>query len=328
MLNSELNLNPAPIEPARPVIRHPRFLIAMVVTVIAGYFALAAAFHVGPFQAKETPLLSPTPRPSTDTSTWQTYHNDQYGFEFKYPNYLEQSNNDSPAISFQKHKAIESDFTLYMQPYSLETVTQNIENNLGQPKNTLDVVIDSKIAKKLIYDNHHQVLIPSAKGTIDILFNLPSGNQTFDQILSTFKFTSPTSHIDASTWQKYYGDPLILQYPPDWQVQKFGYLTEIKPVTSQRGLLNIYLNKDKDITTEEKYRIELSKIGGSSVKLTERKNIIINGNTWLQLTFSNGGIDNLIYKNGTTFTAEYSKIPATPLQMTAEQIFKTIRFNR
>lgn len=66
--------------------------MVVVGLAVAGYFASAYYFTLWLFEVSVAPVTTFTPRPSlspvpsvSDTSTWKTYRNTQYGFEFKYP---------------------------------------------------------------------------------------------------------------------------------------------------------------------------------------------------------------------------------------------------
>ncbi len=67
---------------SHPPHRHAQLIGIIGLVALLAYSALAYALHIGPFQPRETPLASTTPNPMAN---WQTYRNDRYGFDLKYP---------------------------------------------------------------------------------------------------------------------------------------------------------------------------------------------------------------------------------------------------
>lgn len=79
-----------PSVPIKPAFKFPLALLLIVGLAVAGYFASAYYFTLWPFEVSVMPVPTFTPRPSSavkaeDVSSWKTYSNSQYGFEFKYP---------------------------------------------------------------------------------------------------------------------------------------------------------------------------------------------------------------------------------------------------
>jgi len=60
--------------------RKELILIGIVALVIAGYFLFPTIKDVVGVSS------TPTPEDSIDTSDWQTYTNEEYGFSIEYPN--------------------------------------------------------------------------------------------------------------------------------------------------------------------------------------------------------------------------------------------------
>lgn len=72
----------------------PVIIIVLVVVVIGGYFVFNSNKRIPdktPNISEEStettsPPVTESNQPNTDiTADWQTYHNEEYGFEFKYP---------------------------------------------------------------------------------------------------------------------------------------------------------------------------------------------------------------------------------------------------
>ena len=147
-----------------------------------------------------------------DTSNWKTYTNIQYGFEFKYPDFLQPalkgngSVNERPVRSISlvdkskpltelMHFQIDSNGNLNglnIEDWYADQI-KNIDKSKPIPKT--DIIVNGKSAIKLDYSPfgsaQYHVIVLLKK---DIFYiNYPVNNETFEKILSTFKFNEVTS---------------------------------------------------------------------------------------------------------------------------------------
>ncbi len=189
-----------------------------------------------------TPKSAPTTVTGT-TSDWKTYKNSQYGFEFKYPSDWAVGDFDGQiTISPPNHSG----------DFGSALVIQSSKNNLlisqlcGSKKNNDFNTIEgiycgpqySGQSTKNINGTNWEILPhdyasfpPAGSITYDTVYknrlysihNLSltlDEEKGLDQILSTFKFTTPTSN-STTNWQTY-SDPAIgltFQYPADFKIQ-------------------------------------------------------------------------------------------------------------
>ncbi len=247
MLNPEQNTPPLVETPAPHHIRHPRLLLVSVGILFAGYFATAATLHVGPFQPASTPLPSATPNPM---ASWQTYHNDQYSFEFKYPAHLTYNSGGNVGVieelvfSNGMYVFIANDKSMAQgvrdctdngecmsfsppcrtdgcQVYSHNALAGDWSKDVTYYKNGLifefsqHFDIENRYSDAKLDDGEIGTLISA--GQIN-----PINLNIFDQILSTLKFTAPTPQIDTPSSLTYrdnqYGFELTL--PSTWKGYK------------------------------------------------------------------------------------------------------------
>lgn len=89
-MENDINIAP-PIQP-EPIPIQPeqktRLIILLVIlgVVIGGYFVLAKFFNFWPFgSGSSIPILTPSSTSDNRLVGWQTYRNEKYGFEVKYP---------------------------------------------------------------------------------------------------------------------------------------------------------------------------------------------------------------------------------------------------
>src|SRR4030042_451207 len=145
-----------------------------------------------------------------ETVNWQTYQNDEYRFNVKYPLNWEVKENlvYSPSILISPKDANDTSFFMYFDGTGAESVFQG--NNCDGIK---EVLLAGREAKECIFNTDNEygkyIKITQLGG-----LNWDTDNELgysvsvsekeliliYEQILSTFKFIEP---IDTSTWQTY-----------------------------------------------------------------------------------------------------------------------------
>ena len=159
------------------------------------------------------PVLSPTPSStfSSDTSTWQTYKNDKFGFELKYPPtiYVENRNimglNDVSILLFSQKPPITNDDPVYYKHHLFSVYSSGglfdsfLKNNFSNPPVKNVSVNNYQFSCFFVNNagndgNYFCGLIPdkNKNGFIYIRSSNENvlNNPIFLQILSTFKFTN------------------------------------------------------------------------------------------------------------------------------------------
>lgn len=236
--NSSQNINPTP--PQNPPYDKPKskFPLGVIIGIIifllfAG--GAAASFTVFKPQimkliTKPTPTTpitvqispSPTPSNSTDTSTWKTYTNTKFGYSVQFPSNWEEGSlgsEDGKGFDYTMVTHGPSDVRIQeigintsitdtpAQANSLfETVTKKYSASQLHP-----IIIDGvqglsgdNIGDRWAQKNEITQDIFLVKGSIFYLISIGKMDKnlnTTDQILSTFKFTTPSGGLTPTTTQ-------------------------------------------------------------------------------------------------------------------------------
>ncbi|MCX6704713.1 MAG: PsbP-related protein [Candidatus Woesebacteria bacterium] len=208
-------------------------ILAMAIFVLFSLGVVAFLYYqnqqlknmLASYQATPIPLVSPTPIAEAETADWKTYTNTKYGFSFKYPSELiiSTDTNCSPeTIYFDKTKLKFPDSCGYGGVYTPLMVTmkkptttnysQEIQGSIEYNKYSNLINKTIKIGQYTAYEYGGRVevesyitgqynyilIIPISKDIeINLMFTEIEGNRydlnTFDQILSTFKFIDQSS---------------------------------------------------------------------------------------------------------------------------------------
>jgi len=198
-----------------PVVALLIIAVAVVVGVGASiYLVLQTRTSIIQEVVQQTPPQSPT----VDTSGWQTYRNEKYGFEFKYPKEWstprESMYSTRVGIEFDSKLSIESGILFNQslnRPHTFEEVVRNF------PGDKIELTLAGKRAVK-IGDSIYAIQ-ESENGFT--LFQRQGGTnlETFEGIVSTFRFIGLS--INTSAWQTYrserYG--FEFRYPANYRIE-------------------------------------------------------------------------------------------------------------
>ena len=181
----------------------PEIKLFLLVALIAVVVSVGGILLLKAIQAPvvQTPPLAPSPQPQTlDTSNWQTYHNDEYGFEIKYPldfksGDLSRGDKSAWAVEFYIVKDVSvsgpadpyigpainilsrsADFCEYCEGFDTEEVMVNGYYAVQSSRvNGVSLWVYSKDRQSVVRINYG--------------FNSKEEKALMNQILSTFRFT-------------------------------------------------------------------------------------------------------------------------------------------
>jgi len=231
-------------------------LISIIAVIVLGlvcygvywYFSNTPFIEEGTFI--DTGTL-PVNDSSDPTANWQTYRNEEYGFEFKFPGgwFVNEPEDlkDSP-LGLNYYSSF--DFTVGGAPIEISVKEDNALDNMKASLLELGILVGEKIVdvdgaastelKSYAPPGTEDSLITSSvyiphNGQFIVFFDSARLEKTsieFDQILSTFKFIEP--EVDTSDWQTYRNEEygFELKYPGDYDYWEASY-----PPNSQSGLL-------------------------------------------------------------------------------------------
>lgn len=195
--------NPNPVPPHLSLSHW--LMVSLTIIAIIGYFMTSYYYTLWPFQnlASPAPVPTFTPRPTSDLEAklpsevpadWQTYRNDEYGFEFKYPDkFTAYEPNDKRSVSFDYNT---SGIAIWLFPEVFNPELLVSEETVFLNK----IIINNKEWYFVNYDTAegieeiYQTQLPSG-GIIQVNLGNEGQNSGIllektirDQVLSTFKF--------------------------------------------------------------------------------------------------------------------------------------------
>jgi len=189
-----------------------QIILVLVFVVVA----IGTAYYFGTLKSKpslvsvvptSTPIVSPKPQAQVEdpTANWKTYTNSKLGISFKYPINYQIVEENSNKISFGPELFSDEDLA-YLTIYTTYQTDQFLTNCVVTPntfpcfddrKNNgmYDIKVGNVVAKGLdvvkgVVDSNYKVVqIVNPKIEIEMYVSGGGLERTFDQILSTFKFT-------------------------------------------------------------------------------------------------------------------------------------------
>ena len=180
-LNNQPNAVPPHKSPA-----HWSYAVLAIIAVV-GYFMFSYFFALWPFGDLFPAVEAPTPTPTnaldlTGTENWKTYRNDEYGFEFKYPNGWESPRTEisSPLNGYKfNHPSSNTSFN-----YDVRTNTWTPGENSPVLKATGDIQwFQVAITSSVTYVS----IIPDPRS--NIMIRITSDNERdLVKIISTFGY--------------------------------------------------------------------------------------------------------------------------------------------
>jgi|SRR3989344_2351661 len=226
------------------------------IITIVGVLVLAGAVYGGIWWWNKSEVVVPTPTPDP-TANWQTYRNEEYGFEFKYPGSFTIKEEDTTQVS------LDWCGNNCNAPPRFKSLNVKLVNNSNIPEIVIDINSLSanapieymkkeilgfssfevnKMKEGVSDGTHFPFVYYTFFGGINHSFGSPANffsiyvpehlEDIFDQILSTFKFIDSNS-IDANTQPSGWNTIKTCVYLDNSKKDiSFNYPSEIKLDTS------------------------------------------------------------------------------------------------
>lgn len=200
------------------------FLFIPAIFIVLLLAAISSKYQLTP---KPIPVqISPTPVSET---TWQTYRNDQYGFEFQYPSNLKIVDKGNYLEVGYNYVYFPSSDTLFSR-VTLNTLKDSASQQQESCKDffTPDTTVyhnENGTSYYKVCDGYELFSVSNPSHHVQLKFQT-----TADQILSTFKFTdvTPTTNIsknkllNTSGWQSIKYKNISFKIPKDWIFNETG----------------------------------------------------------------------------------------------------------
>ena len=264
------NPNIPPTSP--PVVRPPHksvlhwLIVVVAITAVVGYFVVSFYTEAWPFGSMLKPLpqqnyvlLDNIPAPTQDpTVDWQTYRNNEYGFEFKYPGDWAVIKPDNQIIYLAKktEEMAGGGITISKSSGILEDIENDLKSDL------ILVSSDAKIINGIQWNIHVGkekreppeppmtfISFYSEKDQNIISFGAiynPLTNELIDQILSTFKFINVA---DTSDWPTYRNEEFGFEFKYPGKLELREYMGARNLVLDTNGDWTVLLsNQDYNYT--------------------------------------------------------------------------------
>ncbi len=207
--NSNQTTTPTTVGPNRPTTKKFPVLLFFLLILLA----VATAFSVYFFYQVRTMTLdkiAPSPMPSPVTSpdplaTWQTYSNTRYNYEIKYPAQFAANNIADGSTGAALPESL---MVALIDSSTPPAGSLTFQGFAAKPKYPATLTKSTGVINTHAYEKYSgpnsdtYLFFDNNKQYIEVLVDYNpkiDAKMTFDQILSTFKFTDTTSSAAAST---------------------------------------------------------------------------------------------------------------------------------
>ena len=204
----------------------PKFHALVAILILLGIAAVRGVWSWYNANSIEEYLPAYTPRIES-TTDWQTYRNDEYGFELKYPgDWIV-----STPFSYQEGIFLGKNNSSDDHPYI--AILPNGEFDAGLPSGTpteSQIIFAGEEAKQREWPNLRIINLLRSRSNWSLTGNRIEGlfvdnkeKELVDKILSTFKFIEPVVSTSPApiAWKTYTSQryDFSFQYPSDWNYE-------------------------------------------------------------------------------------------------------------